>query len=122
MKLDYFKYAQKEAFLSGHNFKHGAVLVKGGTIIKKSFNDPRPVKFAHKLHHAKRGSLHAEIGVLLNLTKDKTKNADIYVCRVLKDGTYKNSRPCLMCCVVAQEMGIKRIYFTTDFGFDKIIF
>lgn len=120
MKLRFFEYAKKAAGFSSHQFHHGAVLVRGGKVIKTSFNDPRPIKFTHKHHHAHRGSLHAEIGVLLNLTKDKTKGADIYVCRVLKDGTYRNSKPCSMCQIIAQEMGIKRIKFTTDKGFDTI--
>lgn len=108
----FFENARTAAFLSEHSFKHGAVLVKGGKILKAACNKARSVRFAHKFHHAKHGSLHAEIGVILNLDKKTTYGTSIYVVRILKTGEFVMSRPCEMCQLIAQEMGVKEIFFT----------
>lgn len=115
-----FDHAKTVAMTSDYKFRHGAVLVKGGKIIRSSFNKARPVSFAHKYHHKGTGSLHAEIGCILNMSFEKTEGCEIYVVRIHADGKFAMSMPCPMCQVVCNEMGIKRIHYSTHNGFETM--
>lgn len=104
--------AAEVAFNSIHDFRHGAILAKGRKEIRSAFNVARPVASFRRFHpHA---SLHAEIGVLLNIDKEKTHSADIYVSRLDAYDKLTFSRPCQMCQSVAMEMGIDRIYYSIN--------
>lgn len=123
MKNKFFEIAKNEAKKSEYQFRHGAVMIRGGNIITSSFNKARPVNFAHKHHHNNNGSLHAEIGCVLNIEKEKTKGCDIYVVRITKTNDFVISRPCEMCQIICGEMGIKRIYYSianNEFAYIKL--
>lgn len=109
----WFKTAKSWAEFSSHKFHHGAVLVKGGKFVRGAYNKPRSVAFVNKFRKYKKfGSLHAEVGLVLNLWKEVTEDCDIYVCRIRKDGSFAMSKPCEMCQLLAKEMKIKRIFYT----------
>lgn len=118
--IKFFEHARTVAMMSDYKFRHGALLVSGGKIIKASPNKARAVRFAHRYHHNKAGSLHAEIGCILNLTKEKTDGGEIYVARISADGNFAMSCPCGMCQAICEEMGIKRIHYSTYNGFETM--
>lgn len=123
MKRRFFNTARIQAFKSDYNFRHGAVLVRGGKIINCSCNKKRPVSFAHRYHHNQCGSLHAEIGCVLNMNRIKTEDCDLYVVRIFHDGRFAMSRPCSMCQIICHEMGIRRIYYSIgpeEFGMIRL--
>ena len=115
----YFELAKNVAFNSGYGkLRHGAVLVKGGSIINTCFNKDKFCSFGSKFRHRDRGpaTIHAELGCILGLSRDVTVGADIFVCRINKAGEFRNSKPCVMCHEVMKHVGIKRVYYTTNEG------
>jgi deoxycytidylate deaminase len=118
--LKFFDHARTVALMSEYKFRHGALLVKSNKIIKASYNKSRAVRFAHKYHLHGTGSLHAEIGCILNLSKERTDGCEIYVVRIAGNGQYAQSCPCSMCQTICSEMGVKRIHYSTHNGFETM--
>ena len=115
----FFDLARNVAFNSNYGkLRHGAILVKGGSVINTCFNKDKFCSFGGKFRDPSRGpaTIHAELGCVLGLSRDVTTGADIFVCRVNKDGEFRNSKPCLMCHQVMSHVGIKRVYYTTGKG------
>ena len=64
-------------------------------------------------------SLHAEIACL-SMIKDRDfdyKDLELYIVRIRKNGEYGLARPCKSCMNLILSRGIKRIYYSTNFGF-----
>ena len=115
----YFDLAKNTAFNSNYGkLRHGAVLVKGGSIINTCFNKDKFCSFGGKFRDPERGpaTIHAELGCILGIPRDVTTGADIFVCRVNNAGKFRNSKPCAMCHEVMKHVGIKRVYYTTNEG------
>ena len=100
------------------NISHGAVLVKGGSVINASSNKDNSCSFGSRFRDPDRGraTLHAELGCILNLDKSVTQGATIYVVRVGKRGDFKMSKPCPMCNGALKHVGIKKVFYTSDEG------
>ena len=94
--------------------KHGAVLVKGGSVINTSYNKDKFCSFGAKFRDFNWGpaTIHAELGCILGIPRKVTTGADIYVCRVNRKGEFRNSKPCAMCHEALKYVGIKRVYYT----------
>ncbi len=113
----YFNLARNVAFNSVYGkIRHGAILVKGGSIINTCFNKDKFCSFGTRFRDPDRGpaTIHAELGCILGLSRDVTSGADIYVCRINKKGEFRNSKPCAMCHSALKHVGIKRVYYTAD--------
>jgi deoxycytidylate deaminase len=113
----YFNIARKIALCSEQSdYKHGAVLVKGGSIINTSCNKNRLVSFGSRFckDHNGIATLHAELGAILGLDRAVTEGATLYVARVGKDEGFRLSKPCSMCHAAMTYVGIKRAYWTID--------
>jgi tRNA(Arg) A34 adenosine deaminase TadA len=100
-------------------YKHGAVLVKGGTVRNGSFNKSNYCSFGHRFRKKEYGipTLHAEIGTVLGVDRTVTEGATVYVARVGKGNDFKMSKPCPMCREALRHCGVKRVVYTID---DKI--
>jgi|TARA_R110000803_G_scaffold94563_1_gene162235 deoxycytidylate deaminase len=113
----YFNSARKAALCSEQtDYKHGAVLIKGGSIINTSCNKNRLVSFGSRFckDHDGVATLHAELGAILGIERNITEGATLYVARVGKDGGFRLSKPCSMCTAAMEYVGIKRAYWTID--------
>ena len=97
----YFDLAKNIAYNSPYNkIRHGAVLVKGGSVINASCNKDN----------------FSELGCILGISRGVTSGADVYVCRVNKQEQFRSSKPCKMCHDILKHVGVKRVYYTTDNG------
>tara|TARA_Y100000310_G_C20630194_1_gene788217 strand:- start:793 stop:1248 length:456 start_codon:yes stop_codon:yes gene_type:complete len=98
--------------------KHGAILVKGGSIIHASCNKGNFSAFGSRFRKQGRGPAthHAELGCITGVPRAVSTGADVYVCRVNRHGEYRSSKPCNMCHDVLKHVGVKRVYYTTDEG------
>jgi len=108
--------ARRVAQNSEHDsFKHGAVLVKGGSVLNVAHNKDQYNRFAGRFRNRGCGHAthHAELGAILGIDKSKTQGATIYVVRVNKEGDFRNSKPCDMCHEVLKFVGIKKAIYTT---------
>ena len=99
--------------------KHGAVLVRGGSIMNAAKNTNDYTSFGQRFRPRNKhgpASRHAEIACVLGLDKSITKGTSLYVARVNKEGETRNSKPCEMCSAILEHTGVKRVFYTTDDG------
>ena len=96
--------------------RHGALLVKGGSVINSSCNKENYSSFGKRFRDPASGhaTVHAELGVVLGLSRSVTTGADVYVCRINRVGEFRNSKPCSMCHAALKHVGVKRVYYTTN--------
>ena len=96
--------------------RHGALLVKGGSVRNVSFNKENYSSFGTRFRNPNRGhaTVHAELGCILGMPRNVTSGADIYVCRINRAGEFRNSKPCAMCHAALKHVGVKRVYYTTN--------
>ncbi len=113
----YLLLAQRVATQSAHDhFKHGAVLVKGGSVLNTAFNKGNYNRFGNRFrdtHTRGHATHHAELGCILGLDRSITNGATMYVIRTNRLGQFRMSKPCLMCEEVMKFCGIKKVVYTT---------
>lgn len=113
-----FQLAKKLAGNSTYgNFRHGAVLVRGGAIISLGINSERYCSVGKNYRPEEKGNAtyHAEIKALLNIPRHVTKGSVMYVARCSKNGSEdRMSKPCNMCHAVMEERGISKVFYTVD--------
>jgi len=102
------------------HFKHGAVLVKGASVINVSHNKQGFNSFGAKFRKKKQGraTLHAELGSVLNVEKKNTEGSTVYVVRVNRQGSTRLSKPCHMCESAMKHCGVRRVIYSTDDGYE----
>jgi len=114
----YLLLAKRVATQSEHDhFKHGAVLVKGGSVINTACNKDKYKRFGNRFRNTKacgHATHHAELGCVLGLDRSLTSGATIYVVRTNRNGEFRMSKPCLMCEEALRFCGVKKVVYTTD--------
>tara|TARA_B100001123_G_scaffold437566_2_gene570087 strand:- start:31036 stop:31449 length:414 start_codon:yes stop_codon:yes gene_type:complete len=113
----YFELARRAASNSTYgNISHGAILVKGGRVLKTSFNKDSFCSFGARFRSkdSGRATVHAEIGAVLGIPKEITQGANVFVVRVGKRGNFQMSKPCEMCMDVLRFVGVRRVFYTSD--------
>ena len=112
----YLEHAKKVAQQSGEDYRHGAVLVKGGSVINTSINKNSYCAFGMRFRkrHQGHATVHAELGAILGVDRKLTYGATVYVARIGKRDDYKMSQPCTMCQAAMRHVGIKRVVFTIN--------
>ena len=116
-KLHFFHLAERMANQSVYGkMRHGAILVKGGSVLSMGMNKSNFSSFGQRFRHASKGqaTLHAEIDCILGLDKNMTKSADLYVVRTNSNKELCQSKPCPMCQSVLSFMGIYRVYWSVS--------
>ncbi len=113
----YFRMARavsEESLYEGYH--HGALLVKGGSILSASPNRGGLCSFGSRFYPYKKGSPtpHAEIGCILGVDRSVTTGATVYVCRVGKQGDFRLSKPCEMCVGTLRYVGVRRVVWSVD--------
>lgn len=121
--LGYINLAMKIAAASTHEMRHGAVIVKAGSVISvginKQKNHPDTLGDSGEDVIRRNITTHAEIDALSRI-KGNTKGAIIYVARVNKKNQAMFSRPCDNCYKSLKRAGFKKIVFTEGIGYEKI--
>lgn len=129
MARDYrfFEAARKVAGESTFKVHVGAVAVYRGKIIasaassdkthpmQKEWNKYRPFNQVGLC----LPKIHAEIGVLTKLKKMDLVMSEVrvYIYRTCKSRDHGIARPCKACFYALLNAGIRRVYYTTDFGY-----
>lgn len=108
--------AMKMAETSECGQRHGAVIVRGGSVLSVGFNKWRnkPISGVSPLpkQELKTMTVHAEIDALSRVSD--ASGAIVYVARINKRGQACFSRPCDDCYAALKDAGVKRIVFTTN--------
>lgn len=107
--------AQKAAGASECVQRHGAVVVRGGSVLSIGVNKWRnDVALANDMMDDGRSadvSVHAEIDALSRVSNPA--GATIYVARINKSGEPRLSKPCNRCAKALREAGITKVVYTT---------
>lgn len=97
---------------SDSRHKHGAIVVKGGSVIGTGFNKDRNHPDIVSPEHIKSHcSVHAEVDAIRD-AKWNVKGAVLYVARINNQGKDRNSKPCDRCMVLIEETQIKKVIYT----------
>lgn len=113
----YLDLARRMALQSEYGkIRHGAVLVKGGSVINASFNKSNYSSFASRFREEDRGPAthHAEVGCILGIDKTITEGTTVYVVRINKRGDFRLSKPCHMCHNILKFCGVKKVVYTCN--------
>ena len=107
--------AQIQAKKSKHKqHRVGAVVVKGGHILSYGHNQIRPSK------ELKTETIHAEEAAILQAIKEQRLHtlagSTLYVTRFTKGGSTGLARPCSRCMGLIRSCGIRKVYYSTDYG------
>lgn len=120
MLTNYLQLAKSASLLSTHpKYKMGAVIV-----------NKKPVSVGCNLFktHPRYGNgkddngftIHAEVKAVLSCPRSKLEGSEIWVYRQDRMGRPALARPCEKCQQVLLEVGIKKIYFTTAEGYERM--
>tara|TARA_R110002110_G_scaffold321999_1_gene534388 strand:- start:958 stop:1410 length:453 start_codon:yes stop_codon:yes gene_type:complete len=115
----YLHMAQNMASNSNYGkIKHGAVLIKGGSIIKAAFNKDKFSSFGERFRGPDCGPAthHAELSCISGIDRSKTAGASIFVVRINRQGELRLSKPCPMCHDALKFTGVKKVYYSTNNG------
>ena len=109
----YLEIAKREAQDSCFTHKHGAVLVKGGSVLNKSYNNRNFSSFMRRhVPDDERATRHAELMCVLGLDRAVTRGSTIYIVRVNKQGEYRLSKPCRFCQSVLRFVGVRKAVYS----------
>ncbi len=103
--------------------RHGAIVVKGGSVLSSGVNsysnNPRMFPVDHfaekKLPHMERAnsiSVHAEIAAMRRVSPEHLRGSIVYVARLTSRDELGNSQPCEHCASELAKAGVKRVVFT----------
>lgn len=122
-----FELAKKAAQTSDYNkFKIGAVVTEKGKLVALGRNSTKshPVQREYNQYRNRGGKgcahhIHAEIAALMKL-KDadiQWNKVQIYTYRQTADGRPAMARPCNSCMELIKKLGIKKICYSTEYGY-----
>lgn len=95
--------------------RHGAVIVKHGKIIGRGYNKIRHHRFSR--YYPYKEACHAESAAIMDSDTDSTGSV-MYIARINRQGIMRNSMPCGCCRNLLSDMGIKRVVYTTNTGWE----
>lgn len=104
-------YAIRIAYGSNAVKRHGAVIVKGGSVRGVGFNKYVNSPFKVSEEHLDRCSVHAEIAAIRN-ARGSVKGATLYVARINNRGMEMYSAPCNKCQDALEAHGIRKVVWT----------
>lgn len=94
--------------------RHGAAIVRGGSIISLGINRNRnhPLVLRDPEVMGTSASTHAEVVAIRQASASSLQGAVLYVARINKQGEPMMSRPCNRCYLKLIDAGIKEVVFT----------
>ena len=133
MKVRFFKFAREASMQATYTGSHrfspmiGAVAVYKGSIVATAWNTNKtsPLQARYNVYRFRADTpdkTHCETSLVQKLRWKFGDSIDwskvhIYLYREYKDGSLAPSRCCPSCLAMLKELGIKKIYYTTEDGF-----
>lgn len=104
---------------AGTKFRHAATLFHRGRIVASGINSLRKT---HPLliKYTKFPYIHAEQAAIFAAGLDLSRGCDIMVVRLKADGSPTLSKPCAVCASVMQDVGIRRVFYSTEDGIKEL--
>lgn len=116
-QLRFLERARRMAMKSNMAHRHGCVIVLDDEVIATGYNH----FFTHYCH---KFSIHAEVDALMKVKKrwrHLLPTCELYVVRVgppSMDCCFKYSRPCDECTRCITKMGLRKVFYSTNFDYD----
>lgn len=110
---EFFQAALSESKKSSYKVPMGAVVVHKNTIVGRGCN------IAHSTGEPNDG-MHAEIAAINNTTAKYRKDGVLFVGRVNKDDELAMAKPCQSCETILKKLGIKRIWYSSEDGWQRM--
>lgn len=132
MNERYFKFAREASLHADYHGlsspRLGAVAVYKGSIVASAWNTDKTstLQAKYNIYRYKNDSLppkaHCETNLIQRLRwkfgdSIQWDKVDIYLYREYKDGSLALSRPCSSCYKMLEELGVRRVFYTTPHGF-----
>jgi len=107
---------------STSKFRLGAVLAKRNDILSCGFNQMKKTHPLQQRYHIGEGilGLHAEVHACIGIPAADLLGAEMFVARILRDGSVAMAMPCATCCRFMSHVGIVKVTFTTGTGIKEI--
>lgn len=129
--MRFFERARRMAKTSTYREHHiGAVLVYKGVVVGAASNSYKtnPIQKIYNRRYRNFNksekpicdSVHAEVACILSVRQEiDWKKAKLYIYRLSpgKDSGHGMARPCDACMSFIKDVGIRRVFYTTDDGF-----
>lgn len=109
----FFRHAKKMALESNQEHRVGACVVKSGRVLSVGKNEVNKTNWITKVYF-EYPTVHAECSALAKLTPEIIRGATVYVYREKWTKSPGLAKPCTHCARVLAEMGIRRVYYTTN--------
>lgn len=103
---------------SGDCFRIGCIIVDGRGIVASGTNSYRTSPRLSRYYDYP--FYHAEASAIFRVGFAGCVARDMYIARVLRDGSLAMARPCEECRELIAEAGIRRVYFSTGDGFERL--
>jgi deoxycytidylate deaminase len=122
----FFNMARQVSFLSDYHGPHmGCVCVDGHRVVTSGHNAMKTNPMQHRYNRFRDfdpkypARVHAEVSALNSLIGKEVdfSKLTLYVYREHKDGSPAMARPCKSCMALIKNLGIKKVFYTTDDGF-----
>lgn len=109
--LNWLNTAGKIAETSECRMRHGAIVVRGGSVLGAGVNKRKnnPANIEEHLITTSCGD-HAEVSALKRTSNPK--GATLYVVRVNNFGEFINSKPCANCQIALDKAGVRRVVWS----------
>lgn len=108
--LRFLNLAARNAAQSDCPFKHGALVVRGGSVLSAAPNRHRNPPYIDY----RGSSVHAEVAAL---RRTHAHGATLYVARLSPSGLAL-SRPCTRCWTAIEQSGIRTVVYSTSCGYE----
>lgn len=116
MKKKFFELAKKLSYKSDYeSHRLGAVITRGSDIVGIGFNK----KKTHPLSTTRFNNIHAELSAIINSGIEDLSGCSIYVYRETKQKQIALARPCEHCVKMLKQVGISKVFYTTDNGYQQ---
>lgn len=117
MKSKFCELATHTANLSSHyQYRHGAVIAHKNRVISLGTNSLK----THAKAPGPYSTLHAEVKAILSSRLTDFRHYDLYVARILKDGTISNSKPCQHCQGMLESLKFRNVFYSDNDGWKKL--
>ena len=123
-----FGLAQAASKLSDYaRIKIGAVIVKNGDVVSVGFNREKthPIQKKYNVYrgfsNGPKDFIHAEMAAIIKARHLDLRGASIYVSRKAVNGGMAICRPCPACMRAIIKHGIRKVFYTTSEGYQKLI-
>ena len=94
----------------------GAVLYKGGGILRICCNVNKHMSYRKKYFAHGTPTRHAEMNAIHQIPRDVLEKCSLLVVRLNEKGDMKSAKPCSACALALYHSGIKHVYYSSYSG------